>query len=66
MLYCIANHDLYVNHNGKFLLCRLGSEAIDFWNEITSNDLEKFKAKMKAAKLRVPKKCCDGYLKKYY
>ena len=64
--YCRATHDLYVNHNGKFLLCRLGSEAMDFWDEIDSNDLENLKAKIKVAKLRVSKQCCYGHLKEYH
>lgn len=62
--YCRATHDLYVNHNGKFLLCRLGNDAIDFWNEIDSNDLENLKVKINIAKLRVPEQCCYGYLRK--
>ena len=67
--FCIDNnttHDLYVNHNGKFLLCRLGSEAMDFWDEIDSNDLENLKAKIKVAKLRVSKQCCCRHLKEYH
>lgn len=63
--YCRDTHDLYVNHNGKFLLCRLGDEVLDFWDEVEANDLENLKAKITVAKLRVPKQYCYGHLKEY-
>lgn len=61
--YCQENHDLYVNHNGKFLLCRLGKETIDFWNEIKNGDIDNLQKKIKIAKLRVSKNSCYKYLK---
>lgn len=64
--YCRATHDLYVNHNAKFLLCRLGNETIDFWDEIEENDLENLKAKITVAKLRVSKQSCYMHLKEHH
>lgn len=64
--YCRATHDLHVNHNGKFLLCTLGSEFMDFWDEIEANDLTNLKAKITVAQLRVSKQCCYDHLKEYY
>lgn len=64
--YCRKNHDLYVNNNATFLLCRLGAENIDFWKEIQEGNLESLEAKMKQAKLRVSYETCKQHLKHIY
>ena len=64
--YCRKHHDLYVNCNGTFPLCRLGTEKIDFWEEIKERDLEILKMKMQLAQRRISKEKCDYYLRSIY
>ena len=64
--YCRANHDLYVNYNATFPLCRLGTESIDFWEEIQEKQLDILEMKMKLAKLRVSKEACQQHLRCVY
>ena len=64
--YCRKNHDLYVNYNATFLLCRLGTESIDFWEEIQEGKLDILELKMKLAKLRVSSETCKQHLRCVY
>ena len=64
--YCRKNHDLYVNYNATFLLCRLGTENIDFWEEIQEGKLDILELKMKLAKLRVSSETCKQHLRCVY
>lgn len=64
--YCRANHDLYVNYNATFRLCRLGIESIDFWEEIKEKNLNILEMKMIIAKLRVSKETCQQHLRCVY
>lgn len=64
--YCRKNHDLYVNYNAIFLLCRLGTESIDFWEEIQEGKLDILELKMKLAKLRVSSETCKQRLRCVY
>ena len=64
--YCRANHDLYVNYNATFPLCRLGKESIDFWEEIEERNLDVLEMKMRLAKLRVSKEACQQHLRCVY
>ena len=64
--YCRENHDLYVNHDATFPLCRLNKQYIDFSKEIEENDLEGLKSKMKQAQKKISKELCDKYLKDIY
>lgn len=61
--YCRENHDLYVNYDATFPLCRLGTENINFWEDINKNNFEKLKIKMEIAKRRVSKELCQKHLK---
>lgn len=64
--YCRDNHDLYVNCNATFPLCRLSTESIDFWEDLRENNLEILEMKMKIAKRRVSKEKCEQYLRSVY
>ena len=64
--YCRENHDLYVNHDATFPLCRLSENRIDFWEEIQENNLDVLMLKMKLAQRKVSKELCDKYLKCNY
>lgn len=64
--YCRENHDLYVNYNATFLLCRLGTENIDFWEEIKEGKMDILEMKMKLAKLRVSRETCKQHLRCVY
>lgn len=64
--YCRANHDLYVNYNATFSLCRLGKESIDFWEEIEERNLDVLEMKMRLAKIRVSKEACQQHLRCVY
>ncbi len=66
ILYCRANHDLYVNYNATFPLCRLGNENIDFWEEIKERNLDVLEMKMKLAKRRVSREVCQQHLRCIY
>lgn len=64
--YCRKNHDLYVNCNGTFPLCRLGDESIDFWKDIKERNYDNIGRKMKIAKKRISKKACQQHLSSIY
>ena len=62
IVYCRENHDLYVNHDATFPLCRLSKEYIDFWEEINENNVDVLKLKMKLAKRKVSSEICNKNL----
>ncbi|MNT28533.1 hypothetical protein D3C72_1642240 [compost metagenome] len=55
-----------MNYNATFSLCRLGTETIDFWEEIREKNYEVLEMKLKLAKRRVSKEACSQYLKCVY
>ena len=61
--YCRNTHDLYVNHTGEFLLCRLGDESIYFLEELKSKNYESLKNKIKLAQRRISNSLCISRLK---
>lgn len=64
--YCRDTHDLYVNHDATFPLCRLSQDYIDFWEEIEESNLDVLKLKMKLAQRKVSSEFCNKYLKSVY
>ena len=64
--YCRENHDLYVNHNATFPLCRLSQDYIDFWEEIEESNLDVLRLKMKLAQRKVSSELCNKYLRCIY
>lgn len=64
--YCRDNHDLYVNSNATFPLCRLGTESIDFWEELRENNLDVLEMKMRIAKRRISSEACQQHLRCVY
>ena len=64
--YCRENHDLYVNHDATFPLCRLSQDYIDFWEEIQENNLDVLKLKMKLAQRKVSSELCNKHLRCIY
>lgn len=66
IVYCRENHDLYVNHDATFPLCRLSQEYIDFWEEIQENNLDVLRLKMRLAKRKVSSELCNKHLRCIY
>ncbi|MBR2588227.1 MAG: hypothetical protein IKD77_03350 [Bacilli bacterium] len=64
--YCRENHDLYVNHDATFPLCRLSQDYIDFWEEIQENNLDVLRLKMKLAQRKVSSELCNKHLRCIY
>lgn len=64
--YCRENHDLYVNHDATFPLCRLSQDQIDFWEEIQENNLDVLRLKMKLAQRKVSSELCNKHLRCIY
>lgn len=64
--YCRNNHDLYVNHDATFPMCRLSSFFIDFWEEIDEDDMEFLKLKMLLAKKKISKDICLKKIRSIY
>lgn len=56
--YCRKTHDLYVNHTGDFLLCRLGDESINFLEEIENQDYDGLRNKIKLAQQKIADRSC--------
>lgn len=63
---CRQTHDLYVNHDARFPLCRISNDAIDFWEEIETNDLEFLMLKMKLAQRKLSRESCNKQLRSIY
>lgn len=66
IVYCRENHDLYVNHDATFPLCRLSQNYIDFWEEIQENNLDVLRLKMKLAQRKVSSELCNKHLRCIY
>lgn len=64
--YCRKNHDLYVNHDATFPLCRLSQDYIDFWEEIVEDNLDVLKLKMKLAQRKISSELCNKHLRGIY
>ena len=64
--YCRENHDLYVNYDATFPLCRLSNYFIDFWEEIDEGNMEILKVKMMLAKRKISKEICNKKLRGIY
>lgn len=64
--YCRENHDLYVNHDATFPLCRLSQDYIEFWEEIQENNLDVLRLKMKLAQRKVSREACKKHLRCIY
>lgn len=64
--YCRENHDLYVNHDGNFILCRIGNESINFFDELSKNNINELIKKVNLAKLRISSSLCIKHLKEIY
>lgn len=60
--FCRNTHELYVNHTGHFLLCRLGQEQIDFYSELKAGDEKALRDKLECAYHRISNEKCCFYL----
>lgn len=60
--YCIESSDLYVNHDGTFMPCRLKKSRIDIIQELRNNNTDEILNKMLIAKKKIKKEDCNRCL----
>ena len=56
--YCRNNHDLYVNHTGQIMLCRLAEDSMDVLEDIREKNFEVLEMKIQIAKRRISRSKC--------
>ena len=56
--YCRQNHDLYVNHTGHIMLCRLAEDGIDVLEDVKEKNLPILQMKIQIAQRRISRKQC--------
>lgn len=56
--YCRQNHDLYVNHTGRIMLCRLAENGIDVLEDVKEKNIPILQMKIKIAQRRISRKQC--------
>lgn len=61
--YCIQSSDLYVNHNGCFMPCRMKNMQINFLEELKNNNTQGLLDKIIMAKKKINKDECNRCLK---
>lgn len=53
-------------HDGSFILCRIGNESINFFDELSKNNINELIKKINLAKLRISSSLCIKHLKQVY
>lgn len=61
--YCIECSDLYVNHDGTFIPCRLKKQKINIIDELKNNDTNALLNKILLAKRKIKQEECNECLK---
>ena len=56
--YCRKNHDLYVNHTGHIMLCRLAEDSIDILEDVREKNIPVLQMKIQVAQRRISRKQC--------
>ena len=60
--YCRQNHDLYVNHTGHIMLCRLAEDSIDILEDVQEKNISVLQMKIQVAQRRISRKQCNKIL----
>lgn len=58
LAYCRENHDLYVNHTGHIMLCRLAKDSLYVLDDVKERNIPMIEMKIKVAQHRISRKKC--------